>query len=262
MKKLGQHFLKNTGVVKRMVAAIGPRAGEAIIEIGPGHGALTVPLAAACAEAGARLAVIEKDERLAEKLRELSSGHSIEIITGDALEIIGEMMDRPRKDGMKIVGNIPYYITGKLLRTIGDAARAPERCVFMVQREVAERIMALPPKMNRLAASVQYWADGKIIARVPREDFSPPPTVDSAVIELASRHRGTKNPSETSRYYLAIRTIFAQPRKTLLNNLGAARKASGKALLPEKIKELGLDPGIRPQNLSREDIARVAEALF
>jgi 16S rRNA (adenine1518-N6/adenine1519-N6)-dimethyltransferase len=288
MQKLGQHFLKNDMVAKKIIAALELRAGDSVIEIGPGHGELTVPLAHACAAAGASLMAIEKDVRLADGLHKKIAEEKIgvEIECDDALKILPKAIAKIKKgDGaaptLNLVGNLPYYITGKLLRIISELEPdlAPERCIFMLQREVAERMVAAPPAMNRLAASVQFWADAKIIAHVPRADFSPPPKIDSAVIELITK-TASQNPLATIRtkppallsptlYYEAVRVIFAQPRKTLLNNITAAsiplKKIPTNTLkreIIERFEKIEIDPMARPQDLSVEQIISIANALL
>jgi len=310
MQKLGQHFLKNDVVIKKIIAALDLRAGDLVIEIGPGHGEVTVPLFDACAAAGASLVAIEKDTRLADGLRERFAPKStevemeadaksgtdmmVDIECGDVLKNLPNVIAKTKTKHsatsptpiLKLVGNLPYYITGKLLRIISELEpkQMPERCVFMIQREVAERIIAAPPAMNRLAASVQFWADAKIIAQVPRSDFSPPPKIDSAVIALTTKIALKKTVEgdvptidsitptislSPALYYKAVRTIFAQPRKTLLNNIAAAsdsfKKASTETLKEEisaQLKKIGVDPMARPQDLSIDGVIHLAKILF
>jgi 16S rRNA (adenine1518-N6/adenine1519-N6)-dimethyltransferase len=131
----------------------------------------------------------------------------------------------------------------------------------MVQKEVAERICAEPPRMNRLAASVQFWAQPKIIARVPRTDFSPPPEVESAVVEFTVRAPAIGNGLPEERYYKAMRAIFAQPRKTVLNNV-AAGSGGNRNEIAASLSALAIDPNSRPQDLSIEKISRIAENFF
>ncbi len=272
MQKLGQHFLKNETVIKKIIAALDLSANDSVIEIGPGHGELTIPLSLACAAAGASLSVIEKDPKLAEALRGKLTG--VNIILGDALvllpQAIAEGKQPPASKACKLVGNIPYYITGKLLRTISELEQKPERSIFMVQEEVAERIVAAPPFMNRLAASVQFWADAEIIAHVPKSDFSPPPKIDSAVITLkktAARPRPLEQASiEPANYYATMHAVFAQPRKTILNNIAAIMNEGTPPRTPKteiiaRLKKIGVNPEARPQNLSTEQIIAIAESL-
>ena len=255
MKKLGQHFLKNQSAIDVAIDALKMTDKDRVVEIGPGHGELTVPLLAAAANyKDVSILSIEKDHSLIGPLTQLqekeSSGH-FEIKEGDALNILPDLV------ATKIVGNIPYYITGKLLRTIGELEHRPKRTVIMIQKEVAERICATAPEMNRLAASVQFWADASIITHVPRKDFTPPPEVDSAVILLA-----TKQPASEDKllYYKTVRGIFAQPRKNLVNNIFEMR---GKELSKEKIFEflqkIAIDPEARPQNLNIKEIVAISQ---
>jgi len=259
-KFLGQHFLKDPAIIKKIVAAIDPQRGETIVEIGPGHGELTLSLGSACKEAGAKLIAIEKDVRLAEALQKRAADlGSPEIAEGDALELLGAPKSAlTLVPPFKIVGNIPYYLTGRLLRIVSEMEQGPSRCVVMVQKEVAERAMERPPRMNRLAASVQFWAKAKIAANVSREAFAPMPEVDSAIL-LLDRIGSPKEPAGKGAYYDALRVLFAQPRKTVLNNL-AARTGKERAL--EALKASSVDPGLRPQDLSIQNIKQIGDNLI
>lgn len=258
-KFLGQHFLKSETAVKKIVATIDPQKGEVVIEIGPGHGELTHSLAEACKKSGAKLVTIEKDPALAETLKEGFKNTGVTMIQGDALKLLaaGSSMLDLSGNPVKLVGNIPYYLTGRLLRIASELPQRPIRCVFMVQQEVAERAMAVPPDMNRLAASIQFWAKPKIIVRVPKEDFDPMPEVDSVVLSLGLiRGTKTENADASRGYYAAMHALFAQPRKTILNNLAAKmEKAEAEGLL----RAQGIDPGLRPQDLSVESIERIGD---
>jgi 16S rRNA (adenine1518-N6/adenine1519-N6)-dimethyltransferase len=260
-KLLGQHFLKDHAVVQKIIAAIEVRRGEMIVEIGSGHGELTIPLAKICDEVGARLVAVEKDKRLAGELenRKLEL-KGLEIIFGDVLKVFNSHFLIP--NSFKIVGNIPYYLTGRLLRVVSELKNPPERCVLMVQKEVAERLIAQPPDMNRLAASVQYWAEPKIAVRVSKEKFAPQPKVDSAVVILKRKIEPAFPDGE--RYFAAVRALFAQPRKTILNNLEIVGKKAGipKEKTAMQLKSVGVQPGDRPQNLSACQIAEIVQILF
>jgi 16S rRNA (adenine1518-N6/adenine1519-N6)-dimethyltransferase len=252
MQKLGQHFLKNSGVIQKTITALEIKTGETVIEIGTGHGELTIPLAEYCKKIGARLISIEKDEKLFSETNRLEI-QEVTFLQGDALALVPELASAELQD-FKLVGNIPYYLTGHLFRIIGELTHKPVSCVFMIQKEVAERACALPPKMNRLSASLQFWSIPKIIVRVPKSDFSPPPKIDSAVITLQTK---TGDFAEAENYYRAMRILFAQPRKTILNNLKAG--LPGKSL---SLEEIGIKPELRPQNLAVEDIVRIAQKFF
>ena len=277
MRKLGQHFLKNKKVAAAIADAVAPRTGDDVIEIGPGHGELTALLAERCNAVDAPLTVIERDPRLIEGLRSRFSNASdkkdgpdasdvaVSVIEGDALTVLPTLMEERRNAKFLLAGNLPYYITGYLLRIIGEMPSPPERCVFMVQREVAERIIAAPPHMNRLAASVQFWATPSIILGVPRADFSPPPKVESAVLLLTAHPPKSKKENGAASkdaYYRAVRALFAQPRKTIINNIAASLPPTTKEALSERLASLTLAPNARPQDLSIEGIAALAKTFF
>ncbi len=307
MQKLGQHFLKNKKIAAEIIDALAMRANDVVFEIGPGHGELTEKMKMESEKPELRenkikIIAIEKDEKLYETLKKRYENDAlIAIIHGDALAILPSLIAKNRgpESDYLLVGNIPYYITGHLLRIVSELENKPERCVFMVQKEVAERIAAREKikrgtadenekgaGMNRLAASVQFWAEPKIIAVVPKKDFRPAPDVDSAVILLARKN--SPLPCDADRYYAAVRAIFSQPRKTVLNNISeaiaraplnirSARRAepqkksffSDEGMATKKketvaaaLEAIGIDPLSRPQNLSIEDIATIAKKIF
>ncbi len=223
-----------------------------VIEIGPGGGALTGQIVLSIPKT-AKFLAIEKDSKFISYLREKFP--KAEITEGDVLKILPELMAEQTQE-YALVGNIPYYITGFLLREIGDSKNKPSKCIFMLQREVAERICAEKGKMNRLSASIRIWGKPKILGIVPRGDFSPPPEVESAIIEINCAENDRL--SDFSGIYLVIRAIFAQPRKTLLNNLSTAVNMP-KADVFEKIKDLNIFENSRPQDLDVEQIFSIAK---
>jgi len=277
MQRLGQHFLKNKNVAVKISDTLALRVGDTIFEIGPGHGELTEQLKLSTGGGSAmggkiknmKIVSIEKDGGLCGVLKKRFKGdEEIEIICGDALTqlpLLIQKYQNIKTSKYKLVGNIPYYITGHLLRIISELKNKPERAVFMVQKEVAERIVAQPPKMNRLAASVQFWAEPKIIATVLRNDFRPAPDVDSAIIFLFKKDAPA--PCNTDDYYAAVRVIFSQPRKTVLNNIlnGIDMKKGGnhaKEKIVAILENIGIDPKYRPQNLSVQNIMAITKAFF
>ncbi|MDO8585208.1 MAG: 16S rRNA (adenine(1518)-N(6)/adenine(1519)-N(6))-dimethyltransferase RsmA [bacterium] len=260
-QKLGQHFLKNKAVIQKIIASLDLQPGETVIEIGPGKGALTVPLSRACTDAGCTLVAIEKDSSLAAELAALKI-LGLEIITGDALEVIPQLASdyKLKAISYKLAGNIPYYITGHLLRVVSELEVKPSRTVLMIQKEVAERLTAKPGKMNLLAAATQIWADISIIAALKPEDFSPAPKVDSAVIRIETKKHKSIKASELATYYAFIHAAFKQPRKTLLNNLSEAAGRSKADMLPP-LQQLGFTEKTRAQELSVDDLIKLATAL-
>ncbi|MBI2033507.1 MAG: hypothetical protein HYT13_00170 [Candidatus Liptonbacteria bacterium] len=290
MNLLGQHFLKNKSAIKKIVGALDLRAGDIAIEIGAGHGELTLELIAYSlkllerkqknSEDGIKIISIEKDPRLASNLELLTSRKNceIEIKTGDALKLLPGLAYQLKAISYKIVGNIPYYLTGRLLRNISELENKPELCVLTLQKEVAQRICAVPPKMNRLAAIIQFWAEPKIIGFIPKTDFEPLPKVDSAIIQLKTRRPNTtiipqlrynrsKNKKNKkgllaaeNKYYKIVKILFQQPRKTVANNLVAALKMP-RLEVEKKLKKLSIAPNLRPQDLNLEEIVKMS-AVF
>ena len=258
-QKLGQHFLINLEKLKKVSDALEITRDSVVIEVGPGHGELTQYLL----EAGARVTALERDKALIEPLKEKFASFVIpaeagihpgfEVIEGNALELLPMVVEELERQGTPymIAGNIPYYITGYLLRVIEELEHKPMRVVMTIQKEVAERICAQSPKMNLLAASVQYWATASIIDIVPKKDFNPPPKIDSATIRL------DVHPTEgdSIRYYAFIRQLFSQPRKTIINNL--AGKDGDKEVIIEALQRAGFDAKMRSHDLSMEDIYKL-----
>lgn len=245
-------------VIKKIIGALNITQGDSVVEIGPGHGELAIPLARQLSTVGGRLLAIEKDGNLARNL--ILNGEG-EVVHADALIFLTSEIG-PSHAAYKLTGNIPYYITGKLLRLISELPRRPERSVFTVQYEVAQRICAAPPRMNRLAASVQFWAKPKILATVPKKDFIPMPKVDSAVLLLESKD---PPPIEPKRYYNAVRILFAQPRKNILNNISVPKAADralrDKETFKKQLFAIDVNPNNRPQDLTVTSIALIANIL-
>ncbi len=260
-KRLGQHFLKNAGKIRKIADSLELKRGDFVIEIGPGNGELTKELI----KHPVRVIAIEKDPRLYEKL--VNSNWklgNVEFTNGDALEVLPAIItnyELPTAN-YKIVGNIPYYITGKLLRIIGELItdyKLPiTTAVLTVQKEVAERMTANPPKMNLLAASVQFWASPEIVDYIPKSDFKPQPKVDSAVVKLTTKVISHK--SLVISYYKLIKILFKQPRKTILNNLSAGLSL-GKGKITGRLDALKISPSDRPQNLGVEEIMKLSREL-
>jgi 16S rRNA (adenine1518-N6/adenine1519-N6)-dimethyltransferase len=250
-KSLGQHFLKNKSAIEKIIRSLALKRGERVIEIGAGHGELTSELLKKT-----EVIAIEKDRLLANGLQQMADGH-LEIVQGDALQILPSLSDKLPAASYKLVGNIPYYITGHLLRIISELQNKPSLCLLTMQREVAERIIAQPPRMNRLSAITQFWAEPKIILKLKPGDFYPPPEINSAVIQLKTRESLPKNERD---YYKLARILFQQPRKTVLNNLESGLNF-GKKNISEILRKMGLNEKTRPQNLSVAQIEQLSTAL-
>ncbi|MBU4348120.1 ribosomal RNA small subunit methyltransferase A [Patescibacteria group bacterium] len=261
-KRLGQHFLKNKSAITKIIATLDIKPNETIIEIGSGHGELTNELRNKNHEL--RIIAIEKDARLAQLLQQkFTLDKNIKIIQGDILRILPNLIHNSQfiipNSNYKIVGNIPYYITGKLLRILSELKNKPSLTVLMIQKEVAERICAQHNKTNLLSAATQFWANPEIIFKLKSEDFSPAPKVDSAIIKLVTKTLAT-NELETKNYYKLIHIIFKQPRKTLLNNLKNGTEFSKEDLI-NILRSLNIPENCRPQNLTINNILELAKII-
>ncbi len=219
-QSLGQNFLFDEGLLGRIVAAADLSSGDAVLEIGPGLGALTRQLA----QAAGRVVAVELDDRLLPVLRyELEPFNNVEIIHGDILTFdIGAHFDRP----FVVVANVPYYITGAILRRLLEGHPRPKRIVMTVQREVADRLTAVPPHMSLLAVSVQYYGSVRLAGAVKAGAFWPRPEVDSAYIriDVDGRHlsggaREQRGKGDEEAFFRVVRAGFSEKRKQLKNNL-------------------------------------------
>ncbi len=246
-KSLGQNFLMNKSKLRKIADVLELKKGDTVIEIGSGHGELTEELRIKNKEL--RIIAIEKDTEFAKALKEkFSKDKNIEIIEGDVLKVLPVLFGGFKLQALsfKIVGNIPYYITGYLLRIVSELELKPELMILTIQKEVAQRISAKPPKMNLLAASVQFWAEPKIIGYISKKDFRPAPKVDSAIIKLKAT--SDKQQVKSENYYKLIKILFKQPRKTIFNNLCGAKKIDADKCR-KKLLKAGINPSDRPQNL-------------
>lgn len=236
-KSLGQNFLINPGILDKIVTAAELDKNDTVIEIGPGTGVLTEKLT----EKSSRVIAVEKDRRLIEKLKEKFKNVNVEIIEKDILKLdVGELIEN---SPYKLIGNIPYYITSHLLKTIFEKWPTPNLVLLMVQKEVALRITAKPPRMNLLALSVQFYAEPKIVSYVSRGSFRPMPKVDSAIIKLVPLRQSRVVDNESKdKFFKLIKTAFAGKRKQLKNTIGL-----------EVLNKAGIKPKARPEELSMND---------
>lgn len=261
MQRLGQHFLKNKSAVRESIDALGIETNDIVIEIGPGEGALTFDLLSTCERIGAHLVVIERDENLAQQLqiRFESQGKEVMVVTGDALIELPRIVALYQKKVIRVIGNIPYYITGYLLRVLSELSKKPARIVLMIQKEVADRLIAKPPKMNILAASVCFWAKPAVIKSLKQSDFSPPPKVLSSIITLSPLLE--KREIDEKLYFKLLHIVFKQPRKTLLNNLAHSDYFPNKNAVQQFIEQHDFTTTTRAQELSVDTLIALATAL-
>lgn len=252
-KRFGQHFLHDPGVIARIVRAVAPRPGQALVEIGPGTGALTAQLLAAAGE----LDVVEIDRDLAARLESAPPGPGrLHVHRADALELDLAAL-RPDSPGLRwrVVGNLPYNISTPLLFHLLGQLPLVEDMVFMLQREVAERLCARAGSgaYGRLSVMVQASCEVDLLLRVGPGAFHPPPKVDSAV--LALRPRADRPDAERLQWLGRVTALaFGQRRKTLRNALRGHVEAA-------RLQALGIDPGARAETLDVGRFLALAEAL-
>ena len=217
-KSLGQHFLKNPYYLGLVADAAHIQKGETVLEIGPGEGTLTEVLL----DRGARVITVEKDSRLIPLLREKFKhfdSSKFQVIEGDALDL---EIAKLKIENFKLIGNIPYYITGALFKKFLTAPHQPSTLVFLIQKEVAERI-ARSAKESILSLSIKAYGTAKYIKTVPVGAFSPPPKVDSAILAVEDISRKNfVNAAHEEKFFELVKKGFAQKRKFLKNNLGKA----------------------------------------
>ena len=247
-KRFGQNFLEDRGVVEQMMAAIRPQAGDRFIEIGPGLGALTVPLLHRLKH----LDVIEIDRDIVEDLRGRHQADRLTVHDGDALEFDFAAMGRE----LRVVGNLPYNISTPLLFHLTDHAAAVYDAHFMLQREVVERMSAQPDtsEYGRLSVMLQYrWVMDSLFD-VPPAAFRPVPKVWSSVVRMIPHRTLPHVASDEGLFADVVMRAFGQRRKTLRNTLREKLTASD-------FERLGIDPVARGETLGVADFVRIANLV-
>ncbi len=245
-KRFGQHFLADRTVLERIVAAIDPLPGEAVLEIGPGPGVLTAELIALAG----RIQAIEIDRDLAADLRRRFAPAALDLIEGDALDYdYGSVTP-----GTRVVGNLPYNISTPLLFRLSTAGERFRDLHFMLQKEVVARMAARPstPDYGRLSVMVQHHFRVERLFDVAPGSFRPPPKVDSSVVRLVPNGEGRT--VDEDRLRRVVTAAFSHRRKTVANALAGLFDAAGLA-------RAGIDPSLRPENLGLEDYRRLASTL-
>jgi 16S rRNA (adenine1518-N6/adenine1519-N6)-dimethyltransferase len=248
-KRFGQNFLADAGIIQRIVDTIAPRPGQLILEIGPGQAALTVPLAAS----GAELKLLEIDRDLTAALvSRFHDAGNVSVHGGDALKMDFSELTAGRR--FRLVGNLPYNISTPLLFHVLRWENRIEDMHFMLQQEVVDRMAATPGSRawGRLSIMCQYHCAVTPLFTVPPEAFRPAPKVQSAVVRLIPHAKPPVRITDMARFERLVAQAFSMRRKTLRNSLRGRLDA-------ETIAAAGIDPGARPETLSLEQFARLAE---
>ncbi|HLM84069.1 MAG TPA: 16S rRNA (adenine(1518)-N(6)/adenine(1519)-N(6))-dimethyltransferase RsmA [Candidatus Bathyarchaeia archaeon] len=252
-KSLGQNFLTNEEI-GRDIVNLADIQDKNVLEIGPGKGFLTKYLA----EKARKVLAVEIDRNLVENLRRdainrvsTARNGNVEIVEGDVLKInLPKLIEEKNFQKYKVVANLPYYITSKIIRLFLETKYPPAEMILMVQKEVGERIVALDGKESILSISVKFYAEPEILFDVLRENFEPAPVVDSAVIKIK---RKEKIPNvDINKFFSLVRAGFSAKRKMLINNLSSSCQTTRAGLLLA-YEKAGLEPTVRAEKLSVED---------
>jgi 16S rRNA (adenine1518-N6/adenine1519-N6)-dimethyltransferase len=252
-RRLGQHFLR-PAAVERLLRVIDPRPDQTFLEIGPGRGALTLPLA----ERAARVVAVELDARLAAELQQRASAAGVPrltVVPGDALRTdLAALVPR----GSRLVGNLPYYISSPLLRRFLDLRSHVTDVHVMLQEEVARRVASPPGSREYGILSVLFaaWADVDLPMRLPPSAFVPPPRVSSAVLRARFLPVPRVEIDDVDAFERLVKTAFTRRRRTLENNL-----RDSYANLKENLRLLNIEGSRRAETLSVVDFARLSRTL-
>lgn len=260
-KSKGQHFLVDRSALEKIVAAAKVTPHDLVLEIGPGLGVLTVELA----QRAKKVLAVELDKNLADILQTVVTPYpNVMVENSNILDWPSVKVAQKLGGDFSIVANVPYLITNALFRKFLTEAPQPTALVWLIQKEVAERICAKPGQMSILAVSVQLYGVPEYIATVGRSSFSPAPKVDSAIVRVSQLRPFSAVPGATGlsekKFWQVVKMGFSSPRKQLQNNLAAGLQLE-KSTIHEQFVALGITPRARPQELTVDDWLRLAKNL-
>ncbi len=249
LRRLGQNFLVDKNIIEKVISLI--NQNESVVEIGPGLGALTVPVAQKAKE----VIVFEKDEKIAEILENeiLPPLNNVIVIKSDILRI----SEIEITGSYTLLANLPFYITSIVIRKFLESSKPPKKMVLMVQREVAKRICSNPPNMNLLALSVQFYAKPKIVFNVSKNSFWPSPKVDCSVLII---ERDSSLKGDPVKFFRAVRAGFSHPRAQVLNNLSKELKLN-KEEIKKTLLSLKIDPKRRAESLNLNEWLKLSQEI-
>lgn len=259
-KYLGQHFLRSTKALSQIVDAASITASDIVLEIGPGEGVLTERL---LGRAGKVIAV-EKDQDLIVALKErfaedIESG-KLSIIRGDALQFDPELLRFYQDHTYKLVANIPYYITGAIIEKYLTHPYQPTTVVLLMQKEVAERIIARDYKESILSVAVKVYGTPKIVGRVPPGAFAPAPTVDSAVLQINNISREFFNDTDEVLFFSVLKSVFGKKRKQIGGSL--SEYLENKDLAIQILTTASIDAKARPEDITLMQWKKLIQTLY
>ncbi len=261
-KTLGQNFLTDINIIKKIVEAgdIGP--SDLVVEIGPGIGSMTAEIA----RVAGKVIAVEIDKNLLPALNEnLDSFPNVTIVHGDIMKVdIGSLV-KGWTGPLKVISNLPYYITTPIVMMLLEGSIAWDTLVFMVQREVALRMAGTPSTKDysALSIAVRYYSDPKLVFTVSKNCFIPKPDVDSAVVKLKKRVLDHASDVDKEFFFRVVKASFGQRRKTLLNSLGSQPWLDGgKEKLKEALLKLGIKENTRAEELTIYDFLNLSKELL
>ena len=247
-KSLGQHWLKDPEILADIAEAAELTCDDVVLEIGPGLGTLTSRLLARANSVTA----VGFDTDLARKLPGQFPGKKLTVVNQDILQF--DLNQLPKN--YKVVANVPYYITSKIVEKLMTAENKPSVAVLLVQKEVAERIAAEAGNMSILSVSVQIFAEAELDIEVPRQFFTPPPKVDSQVVVLRTRNNPLITPEDQRDFFRIVKAGFSAKRKKLRSSLSGGLGID-KSAVEELLKNAGISPDARAEDLAIEDWKRL-----
>lgn len=260
-KSLGQNFLKSKAALVAMIKAAEVLKGDVVLEIGPGKGALTEKLI----EAGAKVIAVEKDDRLIEVLEEKFEkeikSKQFSLIHGDILELDLKSLGL-KQEKYKLIANIPYYITGLIFRKFLSGEIQPSKLIVMVQKEIADRIIARDGKESLLSLAVKVYGKAKKVMKVEKEYFSPQPKVDSAILLIDTISKDFFKDITEDAFFEVIKAGFAHKRKVLIANLKEISQKIGNKNLVKIFADNKISEKARSEDLTIEDWKALVKALF
>lgn len=265
-KSLGQHFLIDRQVLDTIIAAAQLTRNDFIIEIGPGFGVLTFPLA----ERAGRILAIETDKKILKILKALGSGYTnIDLLPANILKIDNRQIyqryqtwsrTKGTKTSYKLVSNLPYYITSAILKQFLETKYRPDLIVVMVQQEVAQRIVAKPGDLTLLGVSVQLFGEPEIVQLVPKNAFWPMPEVDSAILKIVPFSQIGHDIDDIRLFFRVVKAGFGERRKQLHNSLSGGLHLDDKNVR-NLLAGIGIDPKTRAQDLKISEWAKIYHRL-
>jgi 16S rRNA (adenine1518-N6/adenine1519-N6)-dimethyltransferase len=268
-KSLGQNFLVDLNIIKKILDSAELTRDDLVLEIGPGLGALTVQ----AAQNAGKVVAVEIDRGLLPVLAEtLEGAGDVEVIEGDALKTDFDLLAEEKTGGLfgksgkeyKLIANLPYYITSPLLMHLLMNRFNFSMAVVMVQLEVAERLAASPgtKQYGALSVAVQYFTESKILFKVPRSVFFPAPDVDSAVVRLSKRAQPAVFARDEDTFFKVVRAAFGQRRKTLLNSLDGSGLGPDKATWLKLLERCSIDATRRGETLTLAEFASLTDVYL